>query len=60
MGRTDEQHMRRYLKDMIASKPVDQPVEEVLAVFCERYGVSLRECRVIYGRLVAEGEVSGK
>jgi hypothetical protein len=59
-SRTDEPHMRQYLKDMLASKSPDQPVEEVLTVFCERYGVSMRECKAIYGRLAAKGGIVEK
>jgi hypothetical protein len=59
-GKTDEQHMRQYLKDMLALKKPDEPVEEVLAVFCERYGLSMRECRAIYERLVAKSQAAEK
>lgn len=53
----DEKHSKEALKEMLAQRKRDQPVEEVLAIFCERYGLSLSECRSYYDELVKKGEI---
>lgn len=56
----DQSHAEEYLKRMIEEKPADEPVERVLSTFCERYGVSMSECRVHYNTLVKKGVVKEK
>ncbi len=53
----DEAHAQAYLKRMIEEKPKDEPVEEVLSTFCQRYSVSLKECKVYYNQLKERGEI---
>ena len=55
----DKHHIQE-LKEMIQEKEPKEPVEKVLAKFCERHAVSLDTCRKHYERLVAEGEVKEK
>jgi hypothetical protein len=45
---------------MIQEKEPKEPLEKVLAKFCERHAVSLDTCRKYYERLVAEGKVKEK
>lgn len=56
----DEKHTREALKDMIAQRSPNVPVEEVLVIFCERYGLSMEACRKVYMELVAKGEIKEK
>jgi hypothetical protein len=56
----DKEHMNQYLKEMIKEKPKNEPVEQVLTTFCQRYGVSMGECRVHYDELVKKGEIKEK
>jgi predicted solute-binding protein len=51
----DKHHMKE-LKEMIREKEPREPVEKILAKFCERHGVSLDTCRKYYERIVAEGK----
>jgi len=55
----DKQHVAE-LKEMIQEKKPTEPVEKILAKFCERHGVSLDTCRVQYNRLVEKGEIKEK
>ncbi|MCW4047848.1 MAG: hypothetical protein NWE99_09890 [Candidatus Bathyarchaeota archaeon] len=55
----DKEHIQE-LKEMVKEKKKGEPVEEVLAKFCQRHGVSLNTCRVYYDRLVANGEIEEK
>lgn len=55
----DKQHIQE-LKEMIREKEPKEPVEKVLAKFCERHAVSLDTCRKHYERLVAKGEIKEK
>jgi predicted transcriptional regulator len=45
---------------MVKERKPDEPIEQVLAVFCERHAVSLNTCRVYYNRLVEKGEIKEK
>ncbi len=60
MHRTDKEHMNEYLQDMIKNKPKDEPIEKTLATFCERYSISMAECREFYNKLVKEGKIKEK
>ena len=48
------------LKEMIHEKEPGEPVEKVLAKFCERHAVSLNACKRYYNRMVENGEVKGE
>lgn len=48
------------LKEMVLGKKPEEPVEEVLAKFCSRHGVSLETCRIHYNNLVEKGEIKEK
>ena len=56
----DEKHSKEALKQMIKDRKQGEPVEEVLATFCQRYSVAMKSCRGIYNDLVAEGEIKEK
>ena len=53
-----EKHFLSELKEMLNES--QEPKEKVFAVFCERHGVSLDECRSLYYELAAKGEVKAK
>jgi hypothetical protein len=55
----DKQHIAE-LKEMVQEKKPREPVEHVLAKFCERHGVSLETCRIHYNLLVEKGEIKEK
>ena len=55
----DKEHIQE-LKEMVQEKKPGEPVEEVLAKFCERHAVSLETCKKYYDRLVEKGEVKEK
>jgi|AGTN01.3.fsa_nt_gi hypothetical protein len=56
----DEQHSKEALKEMIEDRKPGEPVEEVLATFCQRYSVTMATCKSFYDELVAEGEIKEK
>ena len=60
MRKTDKEHMNQYLLDMIKDKPKEEPIEKTLATFCERYSVSMAECREFYDKLVKVGKIKEK
>jgi hypothetical protein len=55
----DKEHQQE-LKQMVEERKTNQPVEEVLSVFCQRHGVSMDTCRVYYNQLVKKGEIKEK
>jgi predicted transcriptional regulator len=55
-----DKHKIQELKEMVKERKPDEPIEQVLAVFCERQAVSLNTCRVYYNRLVEKGEIKEK
>jgi predicted solute-binding protein len=57
--KTDKNHQQE-LKEMIKDRKQNQPVEEILSVFCQRHGVSMGTCRVYYNQLVKSGEIGEK
>jgi hypothetical protein len=57
MDKKMDRHHIKELKEMIQEKEPEEPVEKVLAKFCERHAVSLDTCRKYYERLVTEGKV---
>lgn len=60
MSKEMDKHHVDELKEMIQEKKPTEPVEEVLAKFCARHGVSLDICRVQYNHLVEKGEIKEK
>lgn len=54
--KTDKRHINE-LKEMIQEKKPQEPVEKVMATFCERHAVSMSTCKKYYDQLVAKGEV---
>jgi hypothetical protein len=56
----DEKHSKEALKQMIKDRKQGEPVEEVLATFCQRYSLAMKSCREIYNELVANGEIKEK
>lgn len=60
MSEKIDKHDYEQLKMMIQDKKPNEPVEEVLAVFCQRYGASIDSCRQIYKHLVEKGEIKEK
>lgn len=55
-----DKHKIQELKEVVKERKPDEPIEQVLAVFCERHAVSLNACRVYYNRLVEKGEIKEK
>ena len=53
----DEEHSLMALKEMLRDRNKKETVGEVLTVFCERYGLSIEECRRFYDLLVERGEI---
>ena len=51
-------HYLNELREMIQEGK--EPMEKVFAVFCQRHGVPLDECKKYYDTLVAEGKVKQK
>jgi len=55
-----DKHKIEELKEMVNKKPTTEPVEKVLAVFCERHSVTMGTCRYYYNLLVEKGEIKEK
>jgi hypothetical protein len=60
MSDKSDKHKIQELKEMIQEKDPNEPAEKVLAIFCERHGVSLDTCRIYYKWLVEKGEIKEK
>ena len=45
---------------MVKKRKHNEPVEEVLSVFCQRHGLSMDTCRGYYNQLIKSGEVKEK
>jgi len=45
------------LQKMIREKEPDEPVEQVLVIYCARNGVSMDTCREYYQFLVDSGKI---
>jgi predicted solute-binding protein len=56
----DEEHSLEALKDLIKHRKKGQPVEEVLTIFCQRYGLTMAACREYYDELVKKGQIKEK
>lgn len=55
----DKSHEKE-LKEMVNKRDPNEPVEKVLAIFCQRHGISLNTCHVYYDQLVKKGEIKEK
>lgn len=53
----DKEHMIQALKEMVQEKEPNEPIEKILAVFCERYGLSAATCNMYYKQLVDSGAI---
>jgi hypothetical protein len=49
-----EKHYLKELKEML--QEAKEPKEKVLAVFCQRHGISMDQCRKYYDELMAKKE----
>ena len=58
--KSDKHHMDEYLKQMFKDKPKNEPTEKTLSTFCQRYGVSMNECKEYYVKLVKQGQIKEK
>jgi predicted solute-binding protein len=56
----DEKHSKDALKEMLAQRKPGQPIEEILAIFCQRYGLTMAACRNYYDKLVKKDEIKEK
>jgi hypothetical protein len=56
----DKQHSLETLQEMIRDRKKGEPAEEVLTIFCERYGVEMMYCRSLYNELVTQGKIKEK
>ena len=55
-----DKHKIQELREMVKEKRPDQPVEKILAVFCERHSLSMGVCRYYYNTLVENGDIKEK
>ncbi len=55
-----DKHKIQELRKMVKEKDPDQPVEKVLAVFCERHSLTMNTCRYYYNVLVEDGDIKEK
>ena len=58
-GKLDKEHVQE-LQRMVKEKAPGESSEKILAIFCERHGLSQDECRHYYDMLVAEGKIKEK
>jgi hypothetical protein len=55
-----DKHKIQELREMVKAKAADQPVEKVLAIFCERHGLTSGTCKYYYNVLVKSGDIKEK
>jgi hypothetical protein len=55
-----DKHKIEELRQMVKDKDPKQPVEELLAIFCERHGLTSGTCRYYYNILVENGDIKEK
>ncbi len=55
-----DKHKIEELRAMVKDKDPNQPVEELLAIFCSRHGLSSGTCRYYYNILVENGDIEEK
>jgi predicted solute-binding protein len=59
MTQNSKDHLTE-LKEMVQKRKSTEPVEKVLAVFCQRHGLSMDTCRGYYNQLIKSGEIKEK
>jgi hypothetical protein len=55
-----DKHKIQELREMVKEKDPKQPIEELLAVFCSRHGLSSGTCKYYYNILVEQGDIKEK
>jgi hypothetical protein len=55
-----DKHKIEELRAMVKDKDSNQSVEELLAIFCSRHGLSSGTCRYYYNILVQNGDIEEK
>ncbi len=55
-----DKHKIQELREMVKEKDPNQPMEELLAIFCSRHGLSSGTCRYYYNILVENGDIKEK
>ncbi len=55
--KSKDKHYLEELKEMIQDKKM--PKEKVFAVFCQRHGISMDQCKEYYDKLVTKDEIKG-
>ena len=55
-----DNHKIQELREMVKEKTPNQPVEKVLAIFCERHSLTMSTCRYYYNALVENGDIKEK
>ena len=55
-----DKHKIEELKEMVNKKTPNEPIEKLLAVFCERHSVTMGTCRYYYNLLVEKGDIKEK
>ena len=56
----DEKDAKKILKEMLQERKKGEPAEKVLAIFCQRYGLTMAACRDFYDDLIKKGEIKEK
>jgi hypothetical protein len=59
MSQNAKDHLTE-LKEMVQNKKPNESTEKVLAVFCQRHGLSIETCRGYYRELVKSGQIKEK
>jgi hypothetical protein len=52
-----DMHKVKELKEMLQERKPGEPADKILAVFCERHGISLSTCRVLYKEMIEKGDI---
>jgi hypothetical protein len=53
--KVDKEHLKE-LKEMVKERKPNQKEEEVLAIFCQRHGLTMETCRLYYDQLKKSSE----
>ncbi len=56
----DEKDAKEILKEMLRDRKKGEPAEKTLAIFCQRYGLTMAACRGFYDELIKKGEIKEK
>jgi hypothetical protein len=60
MSQKVDKDMLDELKQNLKDKKPDQPADKIIAVFCQKTGLTMDECRVYYKKLVKDGNIKEK